>query len=110
MCILLREPNASAQPEAQGSPPKPGTLRPRWLAAAGLALAATVAVAALVTAPPAQAPEPVRQATGIVPVVSRADATPASDGMTRAALPADDDVPTSTGPMKAGIGHCHDSL
>ena len=110
MCYLLREPNTSPRPEPQGTPARPGTLRPRWVAAAGLALAATVAVAALVTAPPAQAPEPVRQATGLVPVVNRADARPASDAMTRTALPADDDVPAGTGPVKAGIGHCHDSL
>ena len=110
MCYLLREPDASLQ-SSETAPARPGpSVRPRWVAAAGMALAATVAVAALVTTPPAQAPQPVKQATGLVPVANRTTvALPTSD-VQRTALPADDDVPTSSGTMRAGIGHCHEGL
>lgn len=109
MCHLLREPHACVQPEAPSAAPR-GPLRPRWVAAAGLALAATVAIAALVAAPPAMAPEPVRQATGLVPVASRADMTPVGGGIERTALPADDDAPGGTGTLKARMGHCQEGM
>ena len=108
MCYLLREPDVSPEPGRSAVPPLAGPLRPRWVAAAGMALAATIAVAAMVAAPPAQAPEPVRQATGLV--ATGMDSSPATASVERTALPADDDVPTSAGTRQAAMGHCHEVL
>lgn len=106
MCYLLREPDVSPEPERSAVPPLAGPLRPRWVAAAGMAFAATVAVAAMVAAPPAQAPEPVRQATGLMAT----GMVPATGRVERTALPADDDVPASPGTRQAAVGHCHEGL
>ena len=106
MCYLQREPHAFPEPERAGAPPRNAIVRPRWVAAAGMALAAALAAAALVASPPAQAPEPLKQATGLLPI-----ARPAGTGsVERTALPADDDVPTSVGNAGAGARHCHESL
>ena len=106
MCYLQREPHAFPEPEGAGVPPRNATVRPRWVAAAGMALAAAFAAAALVASPPAQAPEPVKQATGLVPVAKQAG----MGSVERTALPADDDVPTSAGNTGAGARHCHETL
>lgn len=106
MCYLQREPHAFPEPERAGAPPRNATVRPRWVAAAGMALAAALAAAALVASPPARAPEPMTQATGLVPVARQAG----TGGVERTALPADDDVPTSAGNSGAANRHCHESL
>ena len=108
MCYLQREQDASPEPEGARVPPRNAASRPRWAAAAGMALIASLAAAALVASPPARAPEPVKQATGLVPIATQTR-TP-SGTVDRMALPGDDDVPTSTGASNARVGHCHESL
>jgi hypothetical protein len=71
-----------------------------------MVLAAAVAAAALVASPPARPPEPMQQATALVPVARQAE----TGSVERTALPADDDVPTSVGNSSAVNRHCHESL
>jgi hypothetical protein len=108
MCYLQREQDAYPEPGPARVPPRNAASRPRWAAAAGMALVASLAAAALVASPPAQAPEPVKQATGLVPIATQAR-TPAGT-VERMALPADDDVPQSTAASNGRVGHCHESL
>jgi hypothetical protein len=104
MCYLVREPSVPTEAGRLETPPKVGLPGRRWLVA-GAALAGTIAMAALVS--PAEAPQ-VREATPVATAAGSAEA--GGGGMTRTALPADDDVPTASGGTPARLGHCHEGM
>lgn len=109
MCYMVRQQQQATQAGAGTTPPSI-ELRPRWLAAAGAALIASFAVAALVVPSGTSSRADVRDTAAPLPVASRTAATPAGPVLEQTSLSVDDDVPTAPGASRAGAGNCHHGL
>jgi hypothetical protein len=114
MCYLVREDHARLETGATAPSPGPERVRPRWAGALAMTLAGGLALAALVAPTPTSTTaslSPHRASAS--PVAARGDSNvPATGGIERTALPADDGVPSSPIPdlARAGMGPCQHGL
>jgi hypothetical protein len=110
MCYRIRQQQTEAQPSGTTPPLNLERLRPRWIAAAGAAMIAGLAVAALVVPPSSPQLVDVKEAGAPAPVAMVTTAVPVAAGTPEGSLPADDGVPSASDVAKSDLGHCHHGL
>ncbi len=119
MCYLVRQQQPEAKLDPTETPPKIGSVRPRWIGAAAATLIGGLAVAAVLVAQPS-APPPLKSQdlAATAPLssssVQLSSFESASQQSSQVVLPTalapDDGVPPASDVAKAGFGHCEHGL
>ena len=107
MCYLVREHGSEAR---EGAATPPVRIKPRWVGAGAATLVAGLAVAALMAPQPTGQMGELPQRADTGPVAAEGKVLPAAFGGDKAALPADDGVPTSPTEVVKAAGSCHHGL
>ena len=112
MCYLVREESSASEPRGDGAPARPERVRPRLAGVAAALLVGGFALAALL-APARVSPLSTitAQQAPVKPAVMATQAgVPATGGLERTALPADDGVPSAPDTVRAGMAPCNHGM
>jgi hypothetical protein len=119
MCYLVRHQQPEAKLNPAETPPKIGSVRPRWIGAAAAMLIGGLAVAAALVSQPSAPPSVKSQdLAATAPLNSSSVRLSSFESASRqssqvvlpTALAPDDDVPAASDVAKAGLGHCEHGL